>query len=54
MTFFRSRVIFPIHNLTGRVIGFGGRTLRSDKKTAKYFNSPETEIYKKSHVLYGL
>ncbi len=52
--FFRGRVIFPIHNLTGRVIGFGGRTLRSDKKTAKYFNSPETEIYKKSHVLYGL
>jgi len=52
--FFRSRVIFPIHNLTGRVIGFGGRTLRSDKKTAKYFNSPESEIYKKSHVLYGL
>ena len=52
--FFRARVIFPIQNLTGRVIGFGGRTLRSDKKTAKYFNSPESEIYKKSFVLYGL
>ncbi|MBG15128.1 MAG: DNA primase [Crocinitomicaceae bacterium] len=52
--FFRARVIFPIQNLTGRVIGFGGRTLRTDKKTAKYFNSPESEIYKKSYVLYGL
>ena len=52
--FFRGRVIFPIQNLTGRVIGFGGRTLRKDKNTAKYFNSPESDIYKKSHVLYGL
>lgn len=52
--FFRGRVIFPIHNLTGRVVGFGGRTLRSDKKIAKYFNSPESDIYNKSKVLYGL
>ena len=52
--FFRSRVIFPIHNLTGRVLGFGGRTLKTDKKIAKYFNSPESEIYHKSNVLYGL
>ncbi len=51
---FSSRVIFPIHNITGRVIGFGGRTLKTDKKTAKYINSPETEIYFKSNVLYGL
>ncbi|MCB0396772.1 MAG: DNA primase [Flavobacteriales bacterium] len=51
---FRGRVMFPIRNVTGRVIGFGGRTLRSDKKTAKYINSPESEIYHKSHVLYGL
>ncbi len=52
--FFRGRVMFPIHNLTGRVLGFGGRTLRSDKKTAKYFNSPESLIYHKSDVLYGI
>lgn len=52
--FFRGRVMFPIHNLTGRVLGFGGRTLRSDKKTAKYFNSPESPIYHKSDVLYGI
>ena len=52
--FFRSRVIFPIHNISGRIIGFGGRTLRTDKKVAKYFNSPESEIYNKSNVLYGL
>ena len=52
--FFRGRIIFPIHNITGRIIGFGGRTLRSDKKVAKYFNSPESEIYNKSNVLYGL
>lgn len=51
---FRGRVIFPIHNLSGRVIGFGGRTLRSDKKIAKYVNSPETDIYNKSRELYGL
>lgn len=51
---FRARVMFPIQNISGRVIAFGGRTLRSDKKTAKYINSPETEIYHKSKVLYGL
>ena len=52
--FFRGRIIFPIHNITGRIIGFGGRTLRKDTKVAKYFNSPESEIYNKSNVLYGL
>ncbi|MDX5325418.1 MAG: DNA primase [Bacteroidota bacterium] len=51
---FRERVIFPIHSLSGRVIGFGGRILRSDVKTAKYLNSPESPIYHKSRVLYGL
>jgi len=51
---FRSRVMFPIHNLTGRVIGFGGRTLSTDKTKPKYVNSPESEIYHKSNVLYGL
>ena len=48
------RVIFPIHSLAGRVIGFGGRTLRTDKKTAKYVNSIESEVYHKSQSLYGL
>src|SRR5690606_6887874 len=51
---FRSRVIFPIHNLTGRALGFGGRTLKTDKKIPKYVNSPESDIYHKSAVLYGL
>ncbi len=51
---FWGRVMFPIHNLSGRVIGFGGRTLKSDKKIAKYVNSPESEIYNKSRELYGL
>jgi DNA primase len=51
---FRGRVIFPVHNASGRVIAFGGRTLKTDKKLAKYINSPETEIYHKSNVLYGL
>lgn len=51
---FRGRVMFPIHNLTGKVLGFGGRTLKSDKKTPKYVNSPESDIYHKSNVLYGL
>jgi DNA primase len=51
---YRGRVIFPIHNFTGRVIAFGGRTLRKDKNVAKYVNSPESEIYHKSSVLYGL
>lgn len=51
---FAGRVIFPIHNLAGRVIAFGGRILKEDKKTAKYLNSPESEIYHKSRVLYGI
>ncbi|QNL50643.1 DNA primase [Olivibacter sp. SDN3] len=51
---FRGRVMFPIHNLTGRVLGFGGRTLKTDKKVPKYVNSPESIIYHKSDVLYGL
>lgn len=51
---YRGRVIFPIHNITGRVLGFGGRTLKSDKSTPKYINSPESEIYNKSKILYGL
>lgn len=51
---FRERVIFPIHSFSGRVLGFGGRILRNNLKTAKYLNSPETEIYHKSSVLYGL
>lgn len=51
---FRSRVIFPIQSLAGRVLGFGGRILINDKKAAKYLNSPESEIYHKSKVLYGL
>ncbi|MFM6975528.1 MAG: DNA primase, partial [Sphingobacteriaceae bacterium] len=48
---FRGRVMFPIHNLTGRVIGFGGRTLKTDKNVPKYVNSPESNIYHKSNVL---
>lgn len=51
---FQARVIFPIHNLTGKVIGFGGRILSSDKSKAKYLNSPESEIYTKSKSLYGI
>lgn len=52
--FFRGRVMFPIHGVSGRVLGFGGRTLFTDKKIAKYFNSPESIIYNKSEILYGL
>lgn len=52
--FFRARVIFPIHNITGKVIGFGARTLKTDKKEPKYLNSPETEVYNKSNILYGM
>lgn len=52
--FFKGRVMFPIHSISGRVLGFGGRTLLSDKKVAKYFNSPESIIYNKSEILYGL
>jgi DNA primase len=51
---FRGRIIFPIHGLTGNVIGFGGRILKSSDKTAKYLNSPESDIYLKSRILYGL
>ena len=51
---FRERVIFPIHSFSGRVLGFGARILKSNVKTAKYLNSPETEIYHKSNILYGL
>lgn len=51
---FRGRIIFPIHGLTGNVAGFGGRILKSDAKMAKYLNSPESDIYQKSRILYGL
>jgi DNA primase len=52
--FFKGRVMFPIRDVTGRVIGFGGRTLSTEKKVAKYFNSPESLLYNKSKVLYGM
>jgi len=51
---FKGRVMFPIHSMSGRILGFGGRTLSSDKKTAKYVNSPESDIYHKSKILYGI
>lgn len=51
---FRGRVMFPIHGLSGKVLGFGGRILKTDAKTAKYLNSPESEVYHKSRVLYGI
>ena len=51
---FSGRVIFPIHSLSGQVLGFGGRTLKKDDKTAKYLNSPESDIYHKSRILYGI
>jgi DNA primase len=51
---FGGRVIFPVHNVAGRIIAFGGRTLTNDKKVAKYLNSPESEIYHKGHTLYGI
>lgn len=56
---FRGRVMFPIHNVTGRVVGFGARTLKKEDKTAKkfgpkYLNSPESEVYQKSEILYGI
>ena len=51
---FYDRVMFPIHSVSGRVIAFGGRTLKTDKSVAKYVNSPETEIYVKSRSLYGI
>ncbi len=52
--FFHGRVMFPIKDVTGRVIGFGGRTLKTEKKIAKYFNSPQSELYDKSRALYGI
>ncbi len=52
--FYRGRVIFPIHNLSGKVIGFGGRILTENKKAPKYVNSPESEIYNKRKTLYGI
>jgi DNA primase len=51
---FKARVLFPIHSMSGRVLGFGGRILISDPKAAKYLNSPESDIYHKSKVLYGI
>ena len=51
---FAGRVLFPIHSISGQLIGFGGRILKTDKQTAKYLNSPESDIYHKSRVLYGM
>ena len=51
---FKGRVMFPIHSMSGRVLGFGGRILVNDKKAAKYLNSPDSDIYHKSNVLYGI
>lgn len=51
---FIERIVFPIHNISGKVLGFGGRIIRSDTKAPKYLNSPETSIYEKRKVLYGL
>ena len=51
---FRGRVIFPIHGIAGRVTAFGGRILKNDAKAAKYLNSPESEVYHKSRILYGI
>lgn len=51
---FKGRVIYPVHSLSGRVVAFGGRTLRKEKTVAKYVNSPESAIYSKSHELYGM
>ncbi len=51
---FRGRIMFPIHSMSGRILGFGGRILNSQLKTAKYINSPENEVYHKSKILYGI
>ncbi|HBE41207.1 MAG TPA: DNA primase [Bacteroidales bacterium] len=51
---FSGRIMFPIHSLSGQVLGFGGRILKADARTAKYLNSPESEIYHKSRILYGI
>ncbi len=52
--FIHGRVVFPIQNLSGKIVGFAGRVLKKDEKTSKYINSPETEIYHKSKILYGI
>ena len=52
--FFKERIIFPIYSVAGRILGFGGRTLKTDKHIPKYINSKESEVYKKSEILYGL
>ncbi len=52
--FFSGRILFPVHNLSGKIIAFGGRTLKNNERSPKYINSPETDIYHKSKVLYGL
>lgn len=51
---FHGRVMFPIHSITGQTLGFGGRVMKNDNKIAKYINSPETLLYNKSHILYGI
>jgi DNA primase len=51
---YRGRIIFPIHNQSGKVLGFGARVIRSNDKSPKYINSPENELYSKSKILYGL
>lgn len=53
LDFFRNRVMFPIHNMTGKVVGFGGRIMIKDEKAPKYVNTPESEVYQKSKILYG-
>jgi len=52
--YFRSRIIFPVHNMAGRIVGFGGRTIKNDDNEVKYLNSPENEIFHKGSILYGL
>jgi DNA primase len=51
---FRGRIIYPVHNISGRILGFGGRTMLSEENIPKYINSPESDIYNKSQILYGL
>ena len=51
---FAGRIMFPIHSLSGQVLGFGGRIIKHDPKAAKYVNTPETEIYHKSRIVYGI
>jgi DNA primase len=54
LDFFRERVMFPIHGVSGKVLGFGGRILKNNAKAPKYINTPDTDIYDKSKVLYGI